>query len=203
MGKSTLAARLIHLWQADIIFIYDWQEGEFADRLGAFLCTTPAEVAHRIEQGQRIICYDPQIEMDDDYEEKLAANFKWWCKMVMEVCSQLPGEKLVVVDENHDLQSAYKLPSGQRWLVTKGRRKRINTILMASGANGLHNTVRNNLSELYCFRCTDENALEYPASLGIDKEQIKTLPKTHFLHRDRATGEVKKLALWDEESNGS
>lgn len=200
-GKTTCASRLIHLHPADLVLIYDWQAGEFAHRLGVLPSHTRDAVALRIEQGQRIVCYDPQIPFGGDMDQVQADDFAWFCEMAMEVGGQMPGVKLVVIDEAHDLMSVYKIPWPLRGLLARGRRRRIDTILVASAANAVHSTGRNQVSELYCFKCTDENALEYPVSLGLDKQEVKDLPKTHFIHKDNESGEMLRLALWDENAN--
>ena len=201
MGKTTLAARVVHLHPADLVLIYDWQEGEFARRLGAPLCTTREEVAHRIEQGHRVVCYDPQIPFEDEIEERQQEDFAWWCKMVMEVAAHFPGIILAVIDENHDLMTAHKMPAAERWLLSKGRRRRIDTLLVAAAANAIHNSGRNQISELYCLGCVEKNALDFPASLGLDPDEIKALPPTHFIHWDRRSRKITKLDLWGEKSN--
>lgn len=196
-GKSTCASRIIHLHPADLVLIYDWQQGEFARLLGAPLCHTREEVAERIEQGQHIVCYDPEIPVDDDYDDNQAEDFAWWCTMVMEVSGELDCEKLVVIDEAQDLMTAHKIPAPLRWLLARGRRRRIDTILLAESANAIHGKGRNQVSQLYCFQCTDDNATDYPVSLGLDRDEIKNLAPTHFIHWNKYPQKISRLALWE------
>jgi hypothetical protein len=198
-GKTTAALRLVRLLPADLIFVYDWQGGEFAERIGVAGTDSRAVVGQKIEEGQRIICYNPGDKLG---EAAQLDDFDWWCDMVMEVSGRVPGRKLAVIDEADELMTNQKIPDALYRILKRGRRRQIDTILIASAANAMHNKGRNQVSELFCFKCVDENALTYPTSLGLDGATIAQLAPGRFSHLNLVTGQRMELALWDGKSKG-
>lgn len=195
-GKSTLTARLIHTHPAPLVLVYDWQGGEFGRRLGGRLCASREELAEAIDGGTRLVCYDAEVGEQDPQ----GAGFEWFCEMAFEVSGVTPGRKLVVADDCHDLLDPWNMPPALGKLLGRGRRRLVDTCLIGEAANCLQTKARNQVSELYVFRCTDENSLKYPASVGLDIEKVKNLQDTHFIYRDMRTGDQKELDLWGQKS---
>ena len=195
-GKTTAALRLIRLLPASLVLIYDWQGGEISRRLGHEACADREAVGEKIAQGARIVAYDPGDELSEDAQEE---DFAWWCDMCRTVAGGIPGRKLVVIDESQDLMTTQKIPAPLYKLLARGRRREIDTILIAAAANAIHGRGRNQVNEVYCFNCIDDNALEYPASLGLDREQIMSLQSGEFFHRDK-TGKLSKLDLFKKKN---
>jgi hypothetical protein len=193
-GKTTLACRLVYSHPAPLVLIYDWQGAEFAQRLGATPAESREELAARIESGERLVCYDAESSENEPEGD----GFTWFCEMAFEVAGRTPGRKLVVVDECQELIDPWKIPDGLGKLLSRGRRRMVDTCLLGSAANALHSVGRNQVTEAYFFRTTDENALKYPASLGLDTDEIRDLKNTEFVYRNNVTGEKEKLALWDK-----
>lgn len=196
-GKTTLATRLIYSHPAPLVLVYDWQGGEFAERLGAKLAHSRHELAAAIKSGDRICCYAGAG--DQATPEEVATDFDWFCSMAFELAGETPGRKLIVIDECQDLIDPWNLPPALGSLLSKGRRRLVDTCMIGSAANALQSTARNQVTELYCFRSVDENALKYPGSLGIDTDTIRDLPNTHLVYRDNVSGDQKRLALWGGE----
>jgi hypothetical protein len=190
-----VALRLIYLLPAKVVFLYDWQEGEISKRLGAEATADRSVLQSKIVSGERIIAYDPGDELT---EEEQQVDFAWWCRMVREVSGLIEGRKLAIIDESQDLMTTNRIPIELYRLLARGRRREIDTVLIASAANAIHGKGRNQVSELFCFKCVDENALDYPASLGLDREKIQELPKGHFVHKSLETGKMMELALWEK-----
>lgn len=197
-GKTTLASRYVFQHPAPLILIYDWQGGEFAKRLGAPLAESRTHLAHMLEsKAFRVICYDAE-NAESDPE---SAGFDWFCGMVFEVCGWIPGRKLIVIDEGQELIDARNIPESFRVLLRRGRRRMIDTVFIADAANVIHNIGRNQVSDLYHFRGTDENAMDYAEGLGVTPDEIRGLDDLEFIHVNTRTGEKKKLALVHEKSS--
>ena len=196
MGKSTLATRLIYSHPAPLKLVYDWDGGEYAHRLGVKPAISRDEIAEKIEAGEELVCYRAELGEEDP----TGAGFEWFCDMAFEVSGSTPGRKLFVVDEVHDLIDPWTMPEHLGRILRAGRRRMMDTCLVGEAANAINSVGRNQVSELYLFRNTDDKALEFPKSLKMDVEEIRNLPKTHFIYRDRETGEAKKLALWQNAS---
>jgi hypothetical protein len=193
-GKTTLATRLIYTHPAPLVLVYDWQGSEFAHRLGATAAVDREELASRIERGDRLVCY----AAEEGEAEPGGEGFDWFCTMAFELAGKTAGRKLFVVDECQELIDPWNIPDGLGNLLSRGRRRMVDTCLIGRSANALHTVGRDQVSELYQFRSTDENSLKYPASLGLDTDEIKALKNTHFIYRDNLAGESKKLALWEK-----
>jgi hypothetical protein len=191
-GKTELASRLVASHPAPLILVYDWQGGEFARKLSAPLALNREMLAARIDEGVPVICYDAENGEHDPKGE----GFEWFCAMVFELSGQTAGRKLLVVDECQELIDPWNIPEGLGTILSRGRRRMIDTCLIGRSANALHTVGRDQVSELYLFRQTDGNSLKYPASLGVDPESIRSLKDTEFIFRDNRTGETKRLALW-------
>lgn len=175
-------------------FVYDWQGGEFHSKLGGDFCDGRDTLIDRIESGPGLISYGgPQCEEDPEGEE-----FEWWCNLVFEASGQIPARKVVAIDESQDLNSPHVIPPGLTRILTRGRRRRMDSILAASAANQIHNTGRNQVTEFYCFRCIDKNSLLYPASLGIDPDEVQKLEDGEFIFKDmRSNSDPRKLDLFE------
>jgi hypothetical protein len=189
-----LACRLIYSHPAPLVLIYDWQGGEFAHRLGVKAVESRAELATRIEGGERLVCYNAEQGEGDPQGD----GFEWFCEMAFEVAGATPGRKLFVVDECQELIDPWKIPDGLGKLLSRGRRRMVDTCLVGSAANALHSVGRNQVTEAYFFRTTDENSLKYPASLGINTDEIRDLKNTELVYRNNVTGEKQRLALWEK-----
>jgi hypothetical protein len=122
--------------------------------------------------------------------------------MVFEVGGVTPGRKLLVVDECQDLIDPWTLPDQLGDVLSRGGRREIDTALVGRSANALQTEARDQVTELYCFRCLDSNSLKYPTGAGLDPERIKSLKDTEFIFKDMRTGETKELALWNKKRNG-
>lgn len=180
------------------MWAFDWQGGEIASRLGGARAYTHEEFARRIDAGARLVCY---IVRDDLEAAQIDEEFDWFCDFTFELAGQLPGRKLIVVDESQDLIDPWNIPPGFERILCRGGRRMIDTVVCGSSANALEGTARNQVSELYCFRCVDDNAVKYPKSVGIDPEKVKALPDTHFIFKDMRTGRQNNLDLWGLKSN--
>jgi hypothetical protein len=195
-GKSTHAARYIKLHPAKYKFVYDWQGGEFAHRLNQLLLKNPDEIKDAIEKRSPVICIDGETMFDNPESD----GFDWFCETILETCDELPGQKLIVVDELQECISPNKMPLAFARMLRLGRRKMADTLCIGTAANALHNVGRNLVTDFNCFRCTDDTALAYPTSLGLDKEEIRALDDGEFINLNLRTGEQKKLALWEKKS---
>lgn len=183
---------MIYTHPAPLVLIYDWQGGEFAKRLGEKISSDREELAAHIDEGRRVICYDAETGETDPTGE----GFEWFCGMAFELSGKTAGRKLIVVDETQDLIDPWEMPTSLGNILSRGRRRMMDTCLVGRAANALNTVARDQVSELYCFRLTDDNSMKYPASLGLDTDEIRNLKDTHFIYRNNRTGETKKLALW-------
>ena len=57
--------------------------------------------------------------------------------------------------------------------------------------NKLHLALRNECSELVCFRLQDSAVLEFPVERGFNTEELGALPDFHFISRAEQGGELR------------
>lgn len=176
-GKTTLAIADIHaaLKQYDYVFVFD-DEGQFADRLPAYLCTTEDECVRAI--AGKFVCFNPD-EMFDDTE----AGFKWFCEWVFNFSCAHRGTKLMVFDE---LQT-YLDTHPARWLTHpfakccgKGRWRGLDVFAICPTISELNPKFRNQITEIVAFQHEDERAAEHVLSKGIALEKLKALRDGEF-----------------------
>jgi hypothetical protein len=177
---------------APLVLVYDWQGGEFAHKLGAKSAVDRQGLEELITRGERVVCYEAELGESSPSEE----GFEWFCGMAFELSGVTPGRKLIVIDECQELIDPWNIPPGLGKILSRGRRREMDTCLIGRSANALQTTARDQVNELYCFRMVDGNSLKYPTSLGIDEEKLKTLKDTHFIYRDGRTGKQMDLDLW-------
>jgi NADH/NAD ratio-sensing transcriptional regulator Rex len=194
-GKTTYSVRYIDKYPGEVVVVYDWQGGEIAHRVGGHLVDSRDALAEKLDDGEvKVICYNAEVAEKDPKGE----GFEWFCHFCFEALGQFAGSKLVVVDELQDLITSHDVPEALLTLLTRGGRRQIDTLLVASQSNAIHNQCRNQITEIVVFRTLDENALKYPAALGMEIEEIKALPDCRFLHKSCRTGDQKKLDLWEK-----
>jgi hypothetical protein len=195
-GKTTLIAKFIHTHPAELVLIYEWQGTEFRSLVGGTVARSRNELKDAIDHGDRIICYDAEQGEEDPRGE----GFDWFCGMVFEVAGKLEGRLLFVVDESQDLIDPYNLPENFGDVLSRGRRREIDTVVAGRSANALQTESRDQVSEFYCFRLLDENSLKYPKAAGLDVDQVKDLRDGEFFYRNMTTGEQHKLDLFKKKS---
>lgn len=180
-GKSTFALRYLVNAPLEYRFIFDPEE-EYAQRLRL----EPARDAYglSLQLCRGWVLFDPHLQ----FAGRLDAAFAFWCEWVFTMAERLPGRKILVVDEAWKYVTARTHPIELEACVRSGRKRGLQCIFNTQTPNLLHGTIRNECSELVCFRLSDGNCLEMPAQRGFDIEQVRTLPDLHFISRNLDTG---------------
>jgi hypothetical protein len=181
-GKTHLFEQLIRAEPARVRFIYD-HEGEFSKRFKKDPVTDGLALAEKTLLGGYVI-FDPIQEFEGRQEE----GFAFFCDYVLQVSKELKGRKLFCCDELQKLTSNREEPREFIALCETGRRYQIDVITISQAANRLHNAVRNQLTRVYTFRQSDENAIKYLSENGFNADEVRNLPKWRYLWRDLATG---------------
>lgn len=179
-GKTTWAARYLANTAARCRFIWD-PEGEWAARFGLSPCRSGADMDSAAPFGW--VCYDPSHEFED--EEKALDCFAEWC---MEAGARIGGRKIFVVDELHEYVTGHKLPANLKSLITRGRRRGIDSMLLATSPNTVHNIIRSNTTERVAFHCDDPTSAEVLSSWGFDPAEVAALPKFKWIARTSMGG---------------
>lgn len=192
-GKTTLATKLILTHPAPLVLIYDWQGAEIGKRVGASIAYTRPALAEILDRGDRLVSYYPGLDKRPKAER--IADFDWFCGMAFDLAGQTPGRLLLVVDEGHELIDPWNIPENLGAVLSQGRRREMDSCIVARSANSLQTEARDQMTELYCFRLVDKNSLQYPRELGLDPDKVKALADLHLIYLNGKTGEQKELVL--------
>jgi hypothetical protein len=167
---------------------------EVSARLGWPYVTEPTGLSAAVEQ-KLPICFSPS----GLFPGERAAGFDFLCSWLWEVKDLLPGRKLLAVDEIWRYVPTKKDPPHSFALcLEEGRKQQLDLLLVAQRYHKVHDSIRANLTELYCFQQHDSYVLDVLESDGyFRREEVQGLKYPGgFLRRDltreahspRATG---------------
>lgn len=175
-GKSTFGLRMIAnaAPSYDLIFIFD-PEGEYEQRLRLPAARTPYELSLAFVDG--LVIYDPEQMFGGNWEDA----FAFFCRFAFDASERIPGRKLFVVDEAWRYVSPRKEPMELANCVRSGRKRGLELLFNTQTPNLLYGPIRNECTELVCFRLGDVSVLDYVKTKGLNPEEISTLPDLYFV----------------------
>lgn len=186
-GKTSFSIRyLLNREGVSCRFFFDWRH-EYTQRFGLPMAATGPALDSALETGW--VLYDPQHCFPGRTED----GFKCFLDWVYQVSQDIPGRKIVMVDELQRFCSPQSVPPELALLVETGRSHGIELCINAQRANGLPEVVTGQLTEVAAFATPAENALDWlRRNCAMDPEEIRRLPKLHFVARNLETwGELR------------
>lgn len=186
-GKTTLLESMVRKERARWKFVYDHKHGEFCKRFGAEPCFDGEDLTERLEKGGYVV-FDPIHLFKGRPEE----GFAFFCKWVFAICEQSKGRKLFICDELQKLLDTRNDPDELLVILDTGRVYQIDCFMVTNASNGIHNRVRQQITEVYAFKQGDKNACEWLEQKGFDRETLLTMPNFKFICKNLDTGEVKE-----------
>jgi hypothetical protein len=187
-GKTTLFESLVRKERTRLWFVYDHQ-GEFAARFKRLNAVVRGreELLEKTAKGGWVI-FDPL----DVFPGRSQEGFEFFCDYIFEVSQKMPGRKILAVDELQVITSNTEPPQSLITLCETGRRFQVDLYCISQAPNRLHNAVRNQLTEVYTFRHSDKNALEYLAQNGFDADEVRGLKPFEWIHRNLNSGAIRR-----------
>lgn len=185
-GKNTDFLPRLKKEKAKWIFIFDHKR-EFALKLGLPVCETIPQLAVATKKGGYVL-FDHQHLYPGDR----VSGFKFFAKFVYEVAKELRGRKIIVVDELQDVAGPNDDCPEIITCLDDGRSLQIDAMLIAQSANGIHTRLRAQLTEIFVFRQSDENAIRHLEQNGFDKDAIRSLRPGEWFWRNLNTGKAAK-----------
>jgi energy-coupling factor transporter ATP-binding protein EcfA2 len=185
-GKTTLFERLVRKEKAQWKFIYDHQ-GEFEQRFKIKAVRSAGELEQKVIKKGWVV-YDPLPE----FPGRAPEGFEFFCQYVFDTMQHVGGRKLFCCDEIQNLTDNRNPPVPFLTICETGRRHQIDVFIISQAPNRIHNSVRNQLTDVYTFRQSDEAAVKYLVDNGFDGDAVRTLAEYEYLHRNLRTGEIKK-----------
>jgi len=185
-GKSTFAFRYLINGDFTARFIFD-PEGEAAQRLQLAPARDVYDLGLALCSSGGWVIFDPHTL----FPGRVADGCAFFCEWTFEMASRLPGQKVLMVDEVWKFISSQKVPEELALCVQTGRKRGLGTVLNTQLPNKLHLALRNECSELVCFRLQDSAVLEFPVERGFNAEELRALPDLHFISRAEQGGELR------------
>lgn len=183
-GKTTFSLRYLVGTDAARVFVFD-HEGEIWQRLGVRPALTFEELKTSLLED-RIVIFDPAVEFPGDKP----GAFAYFCELCFQLSQTFAGRKLLVTDEIQKFTDTDNVDASFATVLETGRRAELDLLAITRAPNLLHNRVRNELTEVVSFRLIDPRAGEFLRVVGLDLEQVRQLPRGHYLARDLDTGVV-------------
>lgn len=172
--------------KASFVFIHDHKR-EFAQKLGKPVVTTAAQLVAATSRGGWILW-----DHCDMFPGDRAAGFRYLCKFIYECAPHLRGRKILVADEVHQVAGPHDDVRNFVMLMDDGRSLKIDAMFISQGANRIHESVRNQITECFVFRQADKNSLEFLTDNGFDEDQIRNLRPGEWLWRNLNSGQSAK-----------
>jgi hypothetical protein len=95
---------------------------------------------------------------------------------------------VLIVGEAWRYVSTRREPVELACCTRSGRKRGLACMFNTQTPHLLHAAIRNECSELVCFRLGDPRCLEMPRDRGFDIEEIRRLPDLHFIARNLDSG---------------
>lgn len=196
-GKTEYNRRFFVQSRHDRVFIFD-HLGEYASRLGRIaVCVESLQRVVECAEEYRIIVYDPSEEFGGVFEQGLAV----WADLVFDLARTMEPagvETLAVIDELQKLVTVGNTPRELKNLLQTGRKYGLDTCCVSQQPNRMPNEVREQWTELVCFRLKDPASLEALDNYGLSDDEIAEiaqLPDLHYIWRQLQRGESVKGIL--------
>lgn len=196
-GKTQYGVQFWTQSRHDRILIFDHQ-GEYESRLGK-LCVTTEDINEVVALAEqyRIIAYDPVEQFPGELETALAV----WCDLVWRMARLMHEQKnietLVVIDELQKIVDKFQTPVEVKTLVQTGRKFGLDTWFTSQQPNELPNEVRNQWTEVTCFRLTDQTPLDF-VSRWFNQEQVEEISRLadgNYFWKNLVTSEIRRDTL--------
>jgi hypothetical protein len=182
IGKSTDFVRRLRKEKAKYIFIFDHKR-EFSQKLGLPVVETLPQLAVATSRGGFIL-FNHQFLFPGDR----AAGWRFFCNFVYTVSENLHGRKILVGDELQQVAGPDDDCEDFIMCMDDGRSFKIDFMGIAQSSNGVHNLVRNQLTEMFVFRQSDDNAIKHLKQNGFDESKVRNLRPGEWLWRNLNTG---------------
>lgn len=188
-GKSTFALRYLVNAPLQTRFLFDPEPGEFDPAKGEFADRLQLPAARDLYELSLALCrgwvaFDPHSL----FPGRLDDAFAFFCDYAWEMSARLPGEKVLIVDEAWRYINTRREPAELACCTRSGRKRGLSCMFLTQTPHLLHAAIRNECSELVCFRLGDARCLEMPRDRGFDVAVLPRLADLEFVARNLDSG---------------
>ena len=181
-GKTTFGNRLLANGDFTVRFVFD-PENEAAERFGLAPTRSEFDLAAHLVRGW--VLFDPEEIFGSNYE----TAFEFFCEWVFAKAAQLPGAKILMVDEVWKLCPNRTIPAELANIVRTGRKRGLASVFLTQTPNELPGVILNEVTEFVAFRLQSEAALTLAERRGFDRSELASLANLNFISRTDLGGE--------------
>ncbi len=184
-GKSTFALRYLLNKPFAYRFVFDAETGpqqNYALRLNCDPAGDELSAAVGLIRGW--VLFNPHVL----YPGRLPEAFNAFCAWAFERSKELPGRKVLVVDEAWKYISPLRYPQEIASCVQTGSAYGLECMFNTQLPHKLHEAISNECSELVCFRLQGEKSLAWVKDKGVTPSEVSALTPLHFVSRNLDTG---------------
>lgn len=196
IGKTTAFLRRLRKQRAQLIAVYDHKQ-QFAGLLEKKPISTAEDLWDGLNRGGYVV-FDPSEMFPGKKEEGLI----FFCDLIYnfrDAQAKEMGDRIIksrtiiVIDELQRLTDVYNEPSELKLCCDDGRSLKIDVMTIAQNANAIHNSIRNQATEIFVFRQADDNALDFLVKgAGFNADEIRALKPGEWLWRNLNTGQAAR-----------
>lgn len=181
-GKTTFGNRLLANGDFTTRFIFD-PENEAAERFGLAPTRSEFDLVSHLFRGW--VLFDPEELFGSNYE----TAFEFFCEWVFAKAAQLPGAKILMVDEVWKLCPNRTIPAELANIVRTGRKRGLASVFLTQTPNELPGVILNEVTEFVAFRLQSEAALALAERRGFNRDELASLANLNFISRTDLGGE--------------
>ena len=184
-GKSTLVRSLVAKDRAPWKFAFDTFKKEFTRFLDWPLVIDAPGLLAQVKAGRPSAFFSAPLFPGDRIE-----GFNFWIRWVYEVGKELPGRKLVVIEEIEKVTAHRNSPLAPAFseMLDEGRAAQFDVMMIAQRVSTVSELVRAQTTEICTFQHVDGNQLRWLEEEGFDPLAVAKLERGEYLWRDRETG---------------
>ena len=188
-GKSTLVRRLVAKDRAPWKFAFDTFKKEFTRFMDWPLVIDAPGLLAQVKAGRPSAFFSAPLFPGDRIE-----GFNFWIRWVYEVGKELPGRKLVVIEEIEKTTAHRNSPLAPAFseMLDEGRAAQFDVMMIAQRVSTVSELVRAQTTEICTFQHVDGNQLAWLEAEGFDPVAVSKLDRGEYLWRDRETGHVRR-----------
>ena len=187
-GKSTLVRRLVAKDRAPWKFAFDTFKKEFTRFMDWPLVIDAPGLLAQVKAGRPSAFFSAPLFPGDRIE-----GFNFWIRWVYEVGKELPGRKLVVIEEIEKTTAHRNSPLAPAFseMLDEGRAAQFDVMMIAQRVSTVSELVRAQTTEICTFQHVDGNQLAWLEAEGFDPVAVAKLARGEYLWRDRETGQQR------------
>ena len=190
-GKSTLVRSLVAKDSAPWKFAFDTFKKEFTRFLDWPLVIDAPGLLAQVKAGRPSAFFSAPLFPGDRIE-----GFNFWIRWVYEVGKELPGRKLVVIEEIEKTTAHRNSPLAPAFseMLDEGRAAQFDVMMIAQRVSTVSELVRAQTTEICTFQHVDGNQLDWLTAEGFNAEAVAKLERGEYIWRDRETGKIRTNA---------